>query len=90
MKNRVVVTGIGAVTPLGNNAKAFWEGLLTGKSGVDYITAFDTEGYSTKFAAEVKDFNPEDYMDKKRHQAYGSFRAICDRCGKNGRGRRRA
>ncbi|GED13203.1 3-oxoacyl-[acyl-carrier-protein] synthase II [Aneurinibacillus migulanus] len=65
MRNRVVITGVGAITPLGNNAKEFWEGLLTGKSGVDYITAFDTEGFSTKFAAEVKDFHPEEYMDKK-------------------------
>ncbi|MED0680134.1 beta-ketoacyl-ACP synthase II [Aneurinibacillus thermoaerophilus] len=65
MKNRVVVTGVGAVTPLGNNAKAFWEGLLAGKSGVDYITAFDTTEYPVKIAAEVKDFNPEEFIDKK-------------------------
>ncbi|MFT9847894.1 beta-ketoacyl-ACP synthase II [Aneurinibacillus sp. REN35] len=65
MKNRVVVTGVGAITPLGNDAKLFWDGLLTGKSGVDYITAFDTEAYPTKIAAEVKGFNPEDYMEKK-------------------------
>ncbi|MBN6185866.1 beta-ketoacyl-ACP synthase II [Aneurinibacillus sp. BA2021] len=65
MRNRVVITGVGAITPLGNHAKLFWDGLLTGKSGVDYITAFDTEAYSTKIAAEVKGFNPEDYMDKK-------------------------
>jgi 3-oxoacyl-[acyl-carrier-protein] synthase II len=65
MRNRVVVTGVGAVTPLGNNVKAFWEGLLTGKSGVGLITAFDTTEFPVKIAAEVKDFNPEEYIDKK-------------------------
>ncbi|BAU27565.1 3-oxoacyl-[acyl-carrier-protein] synthase II [Aneurinibacillus soli] len=65
MENRVVVTGVGAVTPLGNDAKTFWEALLAGKSGVGMITAFDTTEYSAKIAAEVKDFNPEDYIDRK-------------------------
>ena len=65
MENRVVVTGVGAVTPIGNDAKTFWEGLLTGKSGIGMITAFDTTDYPAKIAAEVKDFNPEDYLDRK-------------------------
>jgi len=65
MKNRVVITGMGVVTPLGNKVEEFWENLLAGKSGVDYIKAFDVSDYPTKIAAEVKDFNPEEYMDKK-------------------------
>lgn len=65
MENRVVVTGVGAVTPVGNDAKTFWESLLAGKSGVGLITAFDTTEYPAKIAAEVKDFNPEDYIDRK-------------------------
>lgn len=65
MENRVVVTGVGAVTPIGNDAKTFWDGLLAGKSGIGMITAFDTTDYPAKIAAEVKDFNPEDYMDRK-------------------------
>jgi len=62
---RVVITGIGAVTPIGNNVKDFWSGLLEGKNGAAFITKFDTEKFATKFACEVKDFNVEDYVDKK-------------------------
>jgi len=65
MKNRVVITGIGAVTPLGNNAAAFWSGIKEGKCGIDNITLFDTEKFKVKIAAEVKDFKPEEYMDRK-------------------------
>ncbi|WCN39058.1 beta-ketoacyl-ACP synthase II [Aneurinibacillus uraniidurans] len=65
MENRVVVTGVGAVTPVGNDAKTFWESLLAGKSGVGLITAFDTTEYPAKIAAEVKDFNPEEYIERK-------------------------
>ncbi|WP_047151618.1 beta-ketoacyl-ACP synthase II [Aneurinibacillus tyrosinisolvens] len=73
MNNRVVVTGVGAVTPLGNDAKTFWDGLLAGKSGVDLIKAFDTSEYPAKIAAEVKDFNPEDYMDRKEMKRTDRF-----------------
>ena len=65
MKNRVVITGLGVISPIGNSAEEFWNHLLEGKSGIDYIKAFDVSEYPTKIAAEVKDFNPEDYMDKK-------------------------
>lgn len=65
MENRVVVTGVGAVTPIGNDAKTFWDSLLAGKSGIGMITSFDTTDYPAKIAAEVKDFNPEDYIDRK-------------------------
>ncbi len=62
---RVVITGLGAITPIGNNVKDFWSGLLEGKNGAALITKFDTEKFATKFACEVKDFNVEDYIDKK-------------------------
>lgn len=63
--NRVVVTGLGAITPIGIGKDEYWESLIKGKSGVGYITRFDTEDFITKIAAEVKDFNPEDFMDKR-------------------------
>lgn len=65
MKNRVVITGIGAITPIGNNAKDFWNSIKEGKCGIDKITAFDTADYKAKLAAEVKDFKVEDYIDKR-------------------------
>ena len=65
MKKRVVVTGIGAITPIGNSAEAYWEGIKQGKTGFGPITYFDTTDYKSTLAAEVKDFNPEEYMDKK-------------------------
>jgi 3-oxoacyl-[acyl-carrier-protein] synthase II len=65
MKNRVVVTGMGAITPLGNDVISFWNGIKEGKSGIDYITLFDTEKFKVKVGAEVKDFKPENYIDRK-------------------------
>ncbi|MCX8106118.1 MAG: beta-ketoacyl-ACP synthase II [Ignavibacterium album] len=64
-KRRVVVTGMGAVTPIGIGVKEYWQGLIEGRNGVDLITHFDTSNFDTKFAAEVKNFNPENYFDKK-------------------------
>ena len=63
--NRVVVTGIGLVCPLGLNASATWEALIGGKSGIDYITLFDAEPLETKIAGEVKGFEPTDYINRK-------------------------
>ena len=65
MKRRVVVTGLGAVTPLGNDVESFWNGVKAGKVGIGEITKFDTTDFKAKLAAEVKDFNPRDYMDFK-------------------------
>lgn len=65
MKRRVVITGVGVVSPVGNDADTFWRSLLEGKSGIDKITAFDASDYPTQIAGEVKNFNPEAYMDKK-------------------------
>lgn len=60
---RVVVTGLGAITPLGNNAADTWNGLASGRNGIGPITLFDTEGYKARLGAEVKGFDPRDYMD---------------------------
>ena len=73
MKKRVVVTGIGAVTPIGLTVEEFWSSLVDGKSGVDYITYFDTENFDTKFAAELKGFDPLNYMDRKLSQRTDPF-----------------
>ncbi len=70
---RVVVTGIGAVTPIGNNVQDYWNGLINGISGSDLITRFNTENFKTKFACEVKNFNPEDYFDRKEQKKYDLF-----------------
>ncbi|MFW0715455.1 beta-ketoacyl-ACP synthase II [Pedobacter sp. N23S346] len=70
---RVVVTGLGAITPLGNTVESFWENILAGKSGVGPITKFDTSKFKTHFAAEVKDFNPESFLDKKEARKYDTF-----------------
>jgi len=64
-KRRVVVSGIGVVSPLGNNVKTTWEAILAGQSGIGLITRFDTTDFSSKIAAEVKDFKPEDYIEAK-------------------------
>ncbi len=64
MNRKVVVTGMGAVTPVGNDVKTFWESLIEGKSGVGFITRFDTADFKVKLAAEVRDFHPADYVEK--------------------------
>jgi len=64
-EKRVVVTGMGAITPIGTGAENFWQALLNGVSGVDRITHFDASNYTTQIAAEVKDFDPEAYMERK-------------------------
>lgn len=64
-EKRVVVTGLGALTPLGNNIADFWNGLIEGKNGVGPITKFDTTHFKTKFACELKGFHPEDHFEKK-------------------------
>jgi len=65
MKRRVVITGMGAISPLGSDLNTLWNNLVSGKSGVSTITAFDASELPTRIAAEVKDFNPEDYIDRK-------------------------
>ena len=63
--NRVAVTGIGMLSPLGLDAPTTWEGLINGKSGIDYITLFDAESLKTKIAGEVKGFEPTDHINRK-------------------------
>ncbi len=70
---RVVITGVGAITPIGIGKDNFWNSLLEGKSGIVYITKFDTERHETKIAAEVKDFNPQDFIDKKEARRMDRF-----------------
>ena len=65
MSRRVVVTGLGALTPIGNNVPEFWNNLLNGKSGANPITRFDASAFKTNFACEVKNFNPTDFIDRK-------------------------
>jgi 3-oxoacyl-[acyl-carrier-protein] synthase II len=72
-KRRVVVTGMGALTPVGNTVEEFWKSLLEGKSGAGPITYFDTEKYDTKFACQVKGFNAQDFMDRKLAQRSDPF-----------------
>lgn len=72
-KRRVVVTGLGAVTPIGNNVEEYWSGIKAGKIGFAPISRFDTETFKCKIAAEVKDFNPEEYMDKKAARRMEKF-----------------
>ena len=70
---RVVVTGLGAITPIGNTVKDFWEGLVNGKNGAGEITRFDSALYKTHFACEVKDYDPENYFEKKEVRKYDYF-----------------
>jgi len=73
---RVVVTGIGALTPLGNNIPAYWEGLVNGVSGADFIKQFDVTKFKTKFACELKNFNPEDHFDRKEARKLDRFSQV--------------
>ncbi len=71
--NRVVITGMGAVTPIGNDVKSYWESLKAGTCGIGPITKFDTAEYKVKVAAEVKDFDPTLYMEKSDVRKYDLF-----------------
>ena len=73
MKKRVVVTGMGAITPIGNCVEEFWQGLKQGKLGIGAITKFDTTDYKVKIAAEVKDFDAKQYMDAKTARRMSPF-----------------
>ncbi len=73
MERRVVVTGLGAITPIGNNIEDFWNGIKENKNGIDKITAFDTSDHKVKIAAEVKNYVAEDYFDKKEAKRIDRF-----------------
>src|SRR5690554_7486660 len=70
---RVVVTGLGALTPIGNTIPKYWDGLKNGKSGSAPITYFDTEKFKTKFACEIKGFDPLDHLDRKEARRLDRF-----------------
>jgi len=72
-KRRVVITGVGAITPLGTGASKSWQALCQGKSGVARITKFDPSGFKCQIAAEVKDFHPEDFLDRKKIRRTDAF-----------------
>lgn len=76
MKKRVVVTGIGAVSPLGNDAETTWENVLAGKSGIGPMTRLDPDQYSAKVAAEIKDFDIEKYVEKKKREKWIGLRIM--------------
>ena len=73
MKRRVVVTGLGLVTPCGNDVPTTWRALMNGESGADYIAKFDAERFSARFACEVKGFDALDFLDKKEARRMGAF-----------------
>ena len=73
MNERVFVTGVGAVSPVGLDANDTWSNLISGQSGVDSITSFDTEGFETTFAAEIPEFDPTHYVDKKQARRMDRF-----------------
>ena len=70
---RVVVTGLGALTPIGNNVKSYWDGLVSGRSGADLITYFDTSKFKTNFACELKDFDALNHFDRKEARKLDKF-----------------
>jgi 3-oxoacyl-[acyl-carrier-protein] synthase II len=72
-RRRVVITGMGAVTPLGLNADDFWKGLVEGRSGIDWVKAVDTSSYPVKVAGEVEGFEPEQYMERKEARRMARF-----------------
>ncbi len=73
MKRKVAITGIGIVSPIGNNKEAFWDTLISGKSGIRRITKFDATNYEVQIAGEVKEFHPEERLDRKEIKRYDIF-----------------
>jgi len=77
---RVVITGLGAITPLGNTVEEYWSNLVKGVSGAGPITRFDTSKFKTRFACEIRNFNPEDFFDRKevrKYDRYAHFGIVC-------------
>jgi 3-oxoacyl-[acyl-carrier-protein] synthase II len=72
-RRRAVITGMGAITPLGNSVEQFWQGCLEGRSGIDYLSQFDASTYPVRIAGEVKGFDPEDYMERREARRMARF-----------------
>ena len=70
---RVVITGLGAITPIGKNVDEFWNGIKEGVCGIDEIKSFDTTNFKVKLAGEIKDYNEEDYFEKKAAKRLDKF-----------------
>ena len=81
---RVVVTGMGAITPIGNSVEEFWSSVKEQKIGFAPITHFDASEYRAHLAAEVKDFDPKKYMDRKIYPENGIVLSVCGSCRKRG------
>lgn len=82
-KNRVVVTGLGAITPLGNEVDQFWDHLKNGVSGIDIVTKVNKDDFPAKVAGEVKDWDPTQYMDKKETKRMDLFTQYAVAAAKN-------
>lgn len=80
MKRRVVITGFGAITPIGKNVDETWKAILEKKCGIDEIKLFDASNFKTKFDAEVKDYNPLDYFEVKQSKRLDRSSRICHYC----------
>jgi 3-oxoacyl-[acyl-carrier-protein] synthase II len=72
-RKRVVVTGVGAITPIGNTPSEYWKGLLSGRNGIDFITLFDASKHDCRIAGEVKNFDPHDFMERKEAKRMDRF-----------------
>ena len=82
MERRVVITGLGAITPIGNNVEEFWKAIKNGECGIDEIKSFDVSNFKVKLGAEVKNFNPEDHLDRreaKRMDRFSHFAVVASR-----------
>ena len=82
MEKRVVITGLGAITPIGNDVEEFWKNIKEGKCGIDKITKFDTTDFKVKIAGEVKGYNPEDYFERreaKRLDLFSQYAIVASR-----------
>ena len=86
MNTRVFVTGMGIVSPLGLDVASTWEALVDGVSGVDYITAFDLDGFETRIAAEVKGFEPTDFLERKEARRMDRFAQLAAVAAREARG----
>jgi len=82
MERRVVITGLGAITPIGNNVNEFWDGIKQGKCGIDEIKNFDTTNFKVKLAGEVKGFNPDEIFGRRearRMDRFSQFAVVATR-----------
>lgn len=86
---RVVVTGLGAITPLGNTVAQTWDAMKAGKNGIAPITLFDTENFKAKLGAEVKEFDPKEHLGVNEALRIRSLHPICVGCNARGGGRKR-